>query len=139
MNSLSLHIKTTHMWRRWGTLQNFLLAFIDELLKNLKKQNFEKMKKKVLEISSFYTCVLKTTIIWGKVPEIWSETEFFCHFGSFFALFPPSPNNPENQNFEKMRKASGDIIILRLCNKKHDHMMYAYSDMDCDRHNFFSF
>ena len=139
MNSLSLHIKITHMWRRWGTLLNFLLAFIDELLKNLKKQNFEKMKKKLLEISSFYTCVLKTTIIWGTVPEIWSETEFFCHFGSFFALFPPSLNNPENQNFEKMKKASGDIIILGLCNKKHNHMMYAYSDMDCDRHNFLSF
>ena len=46
-------------------------------------------------------------------------------------LFPPLPNNPENQNFEKMKKASGDVIILNLCNKKHDQMMYAYSDMEC--------
>ena len=40
-----------------------------------------------------------------------------------------------------MKKTSRDVIILNLCNKKkHDHMMYAYSDMEClDRHNFLSF
>ena len=58
----------------------------------------------------------------------------FCHFRPFFALLTPSPsNNPKNQNFEKMKKASGDVIVLNLSNKKHDHMMYAYSDMECDR------
>ena len=31
-----------------------------------------------------------------------------------------------------MKKTSGDVIILNLCNKKHDHM-YAYSDMEYDR------
>ena len=58
------------------------------------------------------------------------------NFLSFSAIFCPftTPNNPENQNFEKMKKASGDVIILNLCNKKHNHMMYAYSDMECDRH-----
>ena len=30
-----------------------------------------------------------------------------------------------------MKKAPRDVIILNLCNKKHDHMMYAYSDMEC--------
>ena len=75
--------------------------------------------------------------------------------------------NPKNQNFEKikknkktpknwryhhvyqkpqktktlkkMKKASADVIILNLCNKKHNKMMYAYSDMECDRHNFLLF
>ena len=59
-------------------------------------------------------------------------------FGPFFALYPLSPtrpNNPENQKFER---ASGDVIILNLCNKKHDQMMYTYSDMECDRHKFLS-
>ena len=65
---------------------------------------------------------------------------FLVIFGHFLPLFSPLPNNPENQNFEKMKKASGDVIILNLCNKKHDHMMYAYSDMEClHRHNFLSF
>ena len=49
---------------------------------------------------------------------------------------PTPPNNLENHNFEKMKKASGDVIILNLCNKKHDHMMYAYSGMECNRQFF---
>ena len=69
------------------------------------------------------------------------DTEFNRFFLSFWAIFcpfmPSPPNNPEKQNFEKIKKASGDVIILNLCNKKHDHMMYAYSGMECGRHTFF--
>ena len=72
-----------------------------------------------------FTHVPKNTVTWGTVPEIQSET----------ALLSLLPNNPENQNFEKMKKTSGDVIILNLRNQKHDHMIYAYSDMECDRHN----
>ena len=44
-------------------------------------------------------------------PEIWSATDIiFSHFGPYFAL--PPPYNPENQNFEKMKKIPGDTIIL---------------------------
>ena len=69
----------------------------------------------------------------------------FCHFGSCFAFLTPSPPNKlENQNFKKMKKISGDVIILNLCKKKTtkktDQMMYAYSDMEClHRNNFLSF
>ena len=109
--------------------QNFLSAFIDELWKTRKIRILKKWKKILLRISSFYTCVPKATIIWGTVPEIQSEP---------FHLPPPPPhpppfhcNNSENQNFEIMKKESGDVIILNLCNKKHDKIMYAYSDMEC--------
>ena len=37
-----------------------------------------------------------------------------------------------------MKKASGDVMILHMCTKNHDHMMYAFSDMECDR-QFLSF
>ena len=49
------------------------------------------------------------------------------------------PFNPQNQNqsFEKLKKASGDVIILDMCTKLHDHMMYASWDMECNMHNFF--
>ena len=58
-----------------------------------------------LEILSFYTCVPQMMIIWCMVPEILSTTDrTFCHFELFFALL--SPNNQENQNFEKMKKNS---------------------------------
>ena len=42
----------------------------------------------------------------------------FCRFGSFFVFNPVHPYNPENQNFEEMKKAFGNVIILNLCNKK---------------------
>ena len=40
----------------------------------------------------------------------------FCHFGTFFTLL--TPNNPENQNFEKMKEAPGDVIILHNVHQK---------------------
>ena len=46
----------------------------------------------------------------------------FCNFGPFLTILPP--NNPQNQNFEKMKKVSGDVIILYMCTKNHDHMAY---------------
>ena len=39
-----------------------------------------------------------------------------------------------------MKKAFEDIIILNLCNEKHDHIINASSDIEClHRHNFLSF
>ena len=53
---------------------------------HLKNQNFEKMKKKHLEILSFCTCVPHMTSTRCTVPEIWSAMDIiFCHFGSFSA------------------------------------------------------
>ena len=65
------------------------------------------------------------TITWCMVPEKWGATDkIFSRFGLFFALLPP-PNNLKNQNFEKMKKTSGDAIILHTCNKNDNHMMYG--------------
>ena len=62
----------------------------------------------------------------------------FLLFCAIFCPFNPlPPNNLENQSFEEMKKTFGEVIISNLCNKKYDHMMYAYSDMECScRHNF---
>ena len=47
------------------------------------------------------------------LPEIWSATDkVFCHLRPFLPFYPP--HNPENQNFEKMKKNSRDIIILHM-------------------------
>ena len=43
------------------------------------------------------------------------QTEFFVILGHFLSFY--SPKNQENQNFEKMKKASGDVIILHMCYK----------------------
>ena len=69
---------------------------------NPKNQDFNKWKN-LLEISSFYTCVSKITIIWCMVPEIWSVTDrMFCHYGPFFALLPPY--GPRKSKFWKNEK-----------------------------------
>ena len=46
------------------------------------------------------------------------------------------PENPKNQNFEKMKKSNGDIIILHVCTKNHNHMMFDSWDREWDGWNF---
>ena len=68
------------------------------------------------------------TIIWCMVPEIWGMTDrIFCHFRPFFQLSPP--NSPKNQNFEKMKKTHGDIIILHKRTKNHNYILYCSWDI----------
>ena len=56
------------------------------------------------------------------------HNRIFCYFGPFFALLPP-PMDPENQNFEKAKKMTADIIILiiilQMCTINDNHMMYG--------------
>ena len=118
----------------------------------LGKSKFWKNDKKYLDIFCSFTpllnpkikiwknakCVLQMMIIWCMVPEILSTTDrIFCHFRLFFALL--TPYNPENQNFEKMKKIPGGIIILNMSAINENHMMYDSWDMEHDRQNFFSF
>ena len=104
-------------------------------LKNLKNQKFEKMKQKLMGISSFYICVPKTKIIWDTVPGIQSETEFFCNFRPFFAL-----SASKMKISKKMRKTQVDINILHKCMRDHDHKLHCSWDMVHDTWNcYFSF
>ena len=65
------------------------------------------------------------------------QTEFFVNLDNFLPFYPP--NNLKNQNFEKMKKALGDIIILHMCTTKANHMMYGSWDKEQNAHNFSSF
>ena len=51
------------------------------------------------------------------------QTEFFVILGHFLHFY--LPNNPENQNFEKIKQTPGDIIILHKCTINDNHMMYG--------------
>ena len=62
------------------------------------------------------------------------QTNFFCHFGPFFALL--LPNNLKNQNFEKMKKTPGDIIILHMCTINDNHIMYDSWDTERNKQFF---
>ena len=62
------------------------------------------------------------------------ERQNFSHFGPFFALYTPSPpNNPKNQNFQKLKKNPRDIIILHKCTINDNHMIYGSWDINCNR------
>ena len=50
------------------------------------------------------------------------QTETFVILGYFLPFQPP--DNPKNQNFEKMKKMLGDII-LQMFTTSDNHMMYG--------------
>ena len=64
------------------------------------------------------------------------QTEFFVILGHFLPFYPP--NNTKNQNFEKTKKALGDIIILHMCTINDNRMMYSSWNMEHDGQNFLS-
>ena len=67
------------------------------------------------------------------------QTKFFVILDHFLPFYPPPPpNKPENQNFEKLKKASGAIIILHKCTKNRNHMLYCSLDMARNRFNYFT-
>ena len=103
-----------------------------------KKTKFWKNEKKYLDILSFYICVPYVTIVWCMVPEIWSVTDrIFCQFGPFLPFY--HPNIPKNQNFEKLKKTPGDIIILHMCTTNENHMVNGSWYIKRDGQIFLSF
>ena len=58
--------------------------------------------------------------------DVW-QMWLFLILGYFLPFY--SLNSPKNQNFEKMKKISGDIIILHNCTTNYDQMMYGSWNM----------
>ena len=100
--------KTTTMW---GTVPEILsethIVILSHFcpfipLTTLKIKILKKWKM-YLEMSSFYRCVIKITVIWCMLSKIWSATDkIFCHFEPFFANL--SHSQPEKSKFSKNEK-----------------------------------
>ena len=60
--------------------------------------------------------------VWFKRYELWWKF-FFVILDCFLPFYPH--NNPKNQDFEKMKKIPRDIIILYMCTKNYNHMVYC--------------
>ena len=74
-------------------------------------------------------------IIWCMVPEIWSVMgRIFVILDWFLSFY-----NPKNQNFEKLKKKSGDIIILHMRTINDNQTMYGSWDIEYDRQTFLLF
>ena len=71
--------------------------------------------------------------VWFLRYGVW-RTEFFVILDCFWPFYPP--NNPKNQNLEKMKKnkqkTPGDIIIFYMHTINDSHMMYGSWDMEPD-------
>ena len=131
------------MWRRWDTPQDFFLAFIDELEKQLfiKKNLLKWASKKSNNVNIYNVVFLKTmkkntwkyhyfTIVYWK--SWWYDIQFLRYrawqinignFGSFFALLP-SPL--KTWKIRILKKQSYWQYHHFMCTKNHNHMMYSF-------------
>ena len=57
--------------------------------------------------------------------------------GPFLPIY--STNKPKNQNFEKMKKTPGGIIILHLSTTNDNRIMYGSWEIEFNKQNLFSF
>ena len=103
---------------------------------NLKTQNFEKIKKNTCRYH-YFTPVCQKFWLYDLQflrYEAW-QTEI-DNFGSFFFPFT-ALKTKKIKILKKLKNIAGDIIILQMCTKNHDHMMYGYWDSEWDGQNFF--
>ena len=104
---------------------------------NPKNQILKKWKKNTWRYYHFTNVYLKwqSYDVWFLRYGAW-QTEFFVILDHFLPFYPP--NNPKNQNFEKMKKPPGDIITLHMYTINENHMMNGSWDMEHDKHNVLS-
>ena len=65
------------------------------------------------------------------------QTEIFVIMDHFLSFYPPM--DPENQNLEKMKKILKDIFILQMFTTHDSHMIFGFSDLECNRQIFCHF
>ena len=97
--------------------------------KNLKNQNFEKIKK-LLKISSFYTFTKNHNHMkYNSWDKEWDRQNFLS-FWAIFCTFTPLTT----QKINILKKWNKDLErpSFYTCTKNHDHMMYASWDMEHD-------
>ena len=98
---------------------------------NPKNQNF-KIEKNTWRYYHFTNVYPKwqSYDVWFLRYEVW-RTEFFVILDRFLPFYPPPPSPLTIQK-------SGDIVILHMCTKNDNHIMYGSWDMKRDRQNFLS-
>ena len=88
-------------------------------------QIFGKMNDACEDIVIVQMCTINESHdVWFLRYEM-QQTEFLVILDHFLHPPPSPPNNPKNQNFEKLKKRPGGIIILHMCTINDNHMMYS--------------
>ena len=127
--------KPTHIWRRWGTPQNFFLTVIDELEKQLfikkllKLANNNQNNFNIYNVAIFFKKIQKITWRYFYFTPVYQIPQRYdlqfqdivrdrlklVVLGHFLPFY--SPKNSKYHNFDKMKKIAGDIVILLMCTK----------------------
>ena len=105
---------------------NFRSFFVLLPSKNLKNQDFKNFTH-VYQKSQSYD-------VW----DMECDRQNFLSLWTVFLLFYP-PMDPENQNFEKMKKALEGIIILQMFTINGSHMIYGFQIWSATDKIFWSF
>ena len=105
-----------HKWQsygvwflRYGAQQTEFFVILDNFLPfyrtyNWKNKNFEKTKTILGDIIILHMCNMnKNHDVWFLRHWAW-QTDLFLIFDHFLPFYHSPPNNPENQNFEKIKK-----------------------------------
>ena len=127
---------------RYGAWQWYFFVILNYFcpftsLKTWKIKILEKWKKMPVSKIILHMCAINENYdVWFLRYGAW-QTKCFLILDHFLPFFPP--NNPENQNFEKMKKTPGDIILSCKCTINDNHLMYDSWDMKRDRQTFLSF
>ena len=135
------------MWRRWGTPQNFFLAFIDELEKQIIIKKLLKWanKKQIILIFTMLHFFNKNNTCGyhdQNLDMFYSSWDIehnklkLVILGHFLPFIPLK--TLKIQNFEKW-KSDEYIIILYMCTKNHNHMMYSSWNTEWERQKNLSF
>ena len=84
-------------------------------------KNFEKIKKAPEDIILQICTINNSHMMYGSWDTQCNRQIFFVILDHFLPFYPH--NIPEHQNFEKIKKPPGDIIILHSCNINDNHII----------------
>ena len=65
-------------------------------------------------------------MIYSSWEMVWGRHNSFVILGHFLPFTPSPPNDPEKENFQKLKKIPGDIILLHMCTINEDHIKYIH-------------
>ena len=94
------------------------LFFALLLPNSLKNKNLKKNKTPGHTIILYKCTKNYDHVLYHTWYMVWDGCDYYFSCWGVFALLPP--NSPKNQSFQKMKKTTGDIIILHAITKNYE-------------------
>ena len=147
--SLDIILLYIHVYHKWRSYDLWFLKYkvrqtnfchfgpffaLSALSLTTWKIKFFTLKRAPGDIIILYICTINDNHMMCGSWDMECIRQFFVILDRFLPFYPST--DTENQNFEKMKKTSGDSIILHMCTINDNHMMYGYWDMEHDGQNF---